>query len=87
MTININHLVEALQDVSVVKQVIQELIEQSKALEEEYEMIKGFIIKETVNNRAEMFERFRSKGFSRKEALQLTLGVEASLKKGLGFKA
>lgn len=69
----INEMIALVKEIGAFKPLVREVIDGLKEYEDEYRELSNFIIDETVNSRSKLFSDFVNKGFSREEAMTLTL--------------
>lgn len=73
MSIPLNDILEIVQEISAFKPIIKNAINGLKEYKEEYEEVTDFIRQEIIKSRIETFKGFVENGFSREEAMVLTL--------------
>lgn len=79
----IQEMMALVQEVGVFKPVVSKAIEGLKLYEEEFKQIQDFIINETVDSRSRIFKGFVDNGFSREEAMTLTLASVKEFKEAV----
>lgn len=64
---------EVVQELGAFKPVVKNAIEQIKLYSEEFNQLQDFLINKGVEGKTKMFKGFVDNGFSREEAMILTL--------------
>ena len=80
---DIQEVVALAQEVGAFKPVVSKVIEGLKLYEEEFKQIQTFIVNETVDSRSRIFDGFIANGFSREEAMILTLASVKEFKEAV----
>jgi hypothetical protein len=71
----IGDMVEVAQEIAVFKPVVSKVLEGLKEYKDEYRQITNFLLTETVSARSKLFKGFIAEGFSREEAMTLTVAT------------
>lgn len=73
-------LVEILLEIETLKPLVRQVMEGLKSYESEYQEILDFLVKSNVSIRTSLFEGFIERGFTREEAMTLTLNSVQQIK-------
>lgn len=76
-------MVEVAQEIAVFKPVVSKVLEGLKEYKDEYRQISDFVLTETVSARSKLFKGFVAEGFSREEAMTLTVATVQEMVKAV----
>lgn len=79
----VSEMIQIAQEVAVFKPVVAKVLEGVKEYKEEYRQIADFILTETVSARSKLFKGFLAEGFSREEAMTLTIATVQEMAKAV----
>lgn len=71
----VGEMIEIAQEISVFKPVVSKVLEGLRDYKDEYRQIADFVLTETVSARSKLFKGFVAEGFSREEAMTLTVAT------------
>lgn len=76
-------IIELSQAIGEFKPLVSKVVEDLKMFEDEWNQFTGFIVNEQVKARTKLFAGFVKEGFSREEAMTLTLASVKDMKETL----